>query len=850
MAELLIVVAIIGVLGAIGVQVWNQRQRSLARLERDTIAREIFIAAQNHLTRAHGQGYLGLGLSDDGELAVDGDGNPDEKDYGYPDTNIKNEAGDPIDDVYYLVYPFDSDGTGKKMMNIILPPMSVDETVLGNGSYIIRYQRSTGRVLDVFYTTAHAQNYNMVLNADVFNAIVDSNYTEMSTRQDYNGAVLGWYGSKAGELINLDVHELKAPDIKVINAERLEVIVTDNNVGADPTSSIDYKLQLIVRGEVSGIEKVFTLKKESTDDSVSTEGDSYKDRIKHDDGSPSYSFILDDITREHLHFAELKMTSAEDESTFIPGENITIQAKAFSTVALANIGESVEKMENSLFAAIVGIDDKVNPAYTMANIGNMRHLENLHPEISGVDYSDSVQSILKDAGSLTKAEQLTDLDWVDFCENDAIDKTDKGVTIYDKNGKEFEKVATGFCPVNPESPLEYDGMQHSISNVWVYCEGPAGLFGEAKDKSDNAVSLKIHDLELIDFTITSSDDDAGALAGTLENCTIENVLVRELHGDVSGEGTSDGGTSDGGTSDGGTSDGDASGEDDTGDVKVKVKGNGSVGGLVGSISGTSSTVTKCAAAVIVESTNGSAGGLIGTAKDISVEASYSGGHCINGKDADNKDAPPVFYDPDSFNVTAAGAAGGLIGTASATEIQFCYSTCSASGATAGGFVGTADADSSVKNSYCTGLVGGSTIGAFTGSESIDATNCRYYEIINEIEDAETGGIKCLSALGSDKNDMENIKPLDALPDGWMLSDPEEWQSAYPYDTLLTKLYQGQYNLKTVEQLGATIQHEVRDESNENIITKPADFVIAHYGDWPAPETFVLNEAAASGGSGE
>ena len=57
MAEMLIVVAIIVILcGVAFIAVWNY-QRSMGQLERDGIAKEIFVAAQNHLTAAYGEGY-------------------------------------------------------------------------------------------------------------------------------------------------------------------------------------------------------------------------------------------------------------------------------------------------------------------------------------------------------------------------------------------------------------------------------------------------------------------------------------------------------------------------------------------------------------------------------------------------------------------------------------------------------------------------------------------------------------------------------------------------------------------------------------------------------------------------
>jgi len=64
MAEALIVVAIVVILaGLIGVSVIGY-QRSLKHLEFDGIAKEIFVAAQNHLTSAKTTGKLG----DDGNF--------------------------------------------------------------------------------------------------------------------------------------------------------------------------------------------------------------------------------------------------------------------------------------------------------------------------------------------------------------------------------------------------------------------------------------------------------------------------------------------------------------------------------------------------------------------------------------------------------------------------------------------------------------------------------------------------------------------------------------------------------------------------------------------------------------
>ena len=52
LAEVLLVVAIIGILGGVSSVSIVGHQRSLGQLERDGIAKELFVAAQNHLTAA------------------------------------------------------------------------------------------------------------------------------------------------------------------------------------------------------------------------------------------------------------------------------------------------------------------------------------------------------------------------------------------------------------------------------------------------------------------------------------------------------------------------------------------------------------------------------------------------------------------------------------------------------------------------------------------------------------------------------------------------------------------------------------------------------------------------------
>ena len=68
-------------------------------------------------------------------------------------------------------------------------------------------------------------------------------------------------------------------------------------------------------------------------------------------------------------------------------------------------------------------------------------------------------------------------------------------------------------------------------------------------------------------------------------------------------------------------------------------------------------------------------------------------------------------------------------------------------------------------------------------------------------------------------------------DAGCVGNDDDRASAEPYLDTLKNFYDGKYNLKTVEQLGADISD--------------TDYIAAHYGDWPSPEIFVINTGTSS-----
>lgn len=795
MAELLIVVAILVVLmGVIFVGVQSY-QRSSTRLEYDGIAKEIFIAAQNHLTAAQGQGYL----------QMDGNTNTWTKQLGSPDTSSAKKVGDERYFLYNAVDTYASNPLeSESLLDLMLPFGAIDETVRAGGTYVIRYQPSSGRVLDVFYSLPGRSGMLTVnglrLEAGHYNNLMDNcrgdDTEHRRARENFNSGVVGWYGGEEG--LPTGEH-LADPEIEVHNEETLWVEVTDNNSGKG-------SLKLIITGVTSGAQSSFDLR--------TTGG-----RLESGSGTGKINVILDDITRSGFHFAEL----LADDTTkhFIPGENVIIEAVAYNNEALTNIAYSGKKTTNSLYEDLEEKTKDSTVTHT-AMIANFRHLENLDANISRLDDYDTNNKL-----DVVSAEQTVNISWTDFKSK-----------VNSRNVVPLVGTAAAdgcYLPVTPSHynsaavtpyALGYDGKNHKVSEVKANIDGPAGLFGTLIAGSE------IKNLELVDFEITATgtNNNAGALVGTAtgtedKKITITNVLA---HNSAAGY-----------------------------TANVTASG-GDAGGLIGSA--TNCTVNKSAAALTVNG-SGSAGGLIGSASATTVSASYSGGHTFSG-DPDYSKLPagvtapspartpyPARYYNDKnepiYNVTGGTTAGGLIGSMTGGSATNCYSTCSATGTTAGGFVGTATG--SISNSYCTGLVHA------TGTESITTTdgktktiptdgafaysvgavsNCQYFEIINERWETDNSGKKVpgyyyLTALG--KNAGGSITKLDQSWSTYQAFSgaPADWKDAHPYDSGLTRNYQNKYNLETVAQLGAEVDAK-------------SDFVAAHYGDWPAPEEFIFN----------
>ncbi len=802
MAELLIVVAIIAVLSSVGFIAVQNHKKNLDFLENETIAKEIFVAAQNHLTMANSQGYLDVDVDEATLLSP-----------------IDTEKAQQIHVVTNTESKYD------KMLGLMLPFGSIDETIRAGGRYYIRFQTNPAQVLDVFYWASGDVTYN--------NSLLE--LRDNANNRKNNDPMIGWYGGVG--VVSMGKYMLNAPTIKVINGEMLSVEVTDNNdTNIEEIQKLNPILKLIVEGNDSHAQISFLIKRPGvTEGSFVTPSFVAGSRFSEkNDVSNKYTIVLDDITSQDMHFVNLNEATSETSGAeeielakdvysnskiqFRPGEDITIYAVAYSNSELSNIAYSSSWTTNSLYASIEEYKEtdeigNITKTGKEAIIANFRHLENLDVDISKVDVN---------ALEFDHAKQIDNLDWNEFKKAINKESPDNVVITYISTGStgistDKATEAGTYKPVNVLYLLTYDGgvvvneegniVNHIVKGVKTNWTGSAGLFEQFSAKNGNTATIK--NLTLIDFDIVGSGN-AGALAGTLKDTNVSNVLARHESGFVV---TLDDGT--------------------TKVYRNVTSSEGNAGGLVGDMTG--GRVEQCAAALYVQGQT--AGGLLGSANVtsevtptplITIAASYSGGHTFGGKYI------AAETGEGHFNVIGSTIAGGLIGDAKNTTINSCYSTCSATctdeAATAtGGLIGSAgdNKDVLITYSYATGLIQpGDKAGAILGAGELSTDSKDIYYSVCDIRSTVNSGAPVAEILPSvDLNGDEKTKPY--------IPSTDELGEAVPYDSNLDANYQ----FITIEQLRGFNPPKTSDAEGEEESTRDSipDFITKHYGDWSVPE---------------
>ena len=752
LAEVLVVVGILGILAAFAMISIMGYLRSMTKIEYDNYAKELFIAAQNNLTLAESQGYLGR------------------TEFGTPEP--ETVLGTDSEGVYYFVVDDAHDrakfSNDYYVLNLLLPLASIDEFIRNaeNSCYILRYHKDAGEMLDVLYwsdTGRYGHYYEendyktWIGKTDALNDLYKDDEEKLQKElknyfrnEQSDNSVIGYYGGEeAKNLTRGDA--LEPPTMIVENADKLTVKIPNPYYGKEIPDGTN--LALTITGESGGYAII----------DLDLKGMNLPNNVEYINGE--FIITLDDVTTNGMTFKELFCSDIGiDSHNMVPGDNILIQAKVYNNDHLTNVAKSPEQKTNSIYGAVSKDGDGNN----VAQIGSFRHLANLSSGISGVNEAE-----------FTHAKQYTDLDWNSFKSN--------------------TRESYQYIPVNRGSPIKYNDKDdtdvHAIRNLEITTGSAAsetdpipqaGLFAQLPDGIDENNRSAVSNLRLEDFRVTGQGL-TGALAGSAVNTEITNVSVY----------TTKGGTS-----------------------SVTSLGNGSVGGLVGATSGC--TITGSSASVTVNGENGNVGGLVGTASGTAVTECYTGGQTNEGQ-----------YDPAHPNVSGKGNVGGLIGEVIDGSVQYSYSTCSVEGNTVGGLIGKSDGAVSVNRSYAIGEVQGtsdsSTTGSLIGSKSGTVTSCYVYDSMNESWDDETSTYKPMPVFGNSNTESGGTSGVTAVDtDAKAYNDfvGGTREHASPYDT---PTLHNEFDYPTVGQLHKLDDSEYEVPDNE-----------IHIGDWPLPETRVVN----------
>ena len=774
LAEFLTVIAIVGILASLSFVAVIHYQRKLRRLEMDQTAKEIFLAAQNHLTLEVSNGTIPrllhmeaqgefsddqkqakLGISvENTVMAEEKEGNiyavlyVPEKQAGQPESEQEESGGEAA-----LV----SANVNEEIRQRLLPFGSIDETVRGDGSYLIFYDPEAGLVREVWYS----DHYQFV-QTDIGSEALLAAASDAGKRERFTGAnsnykdqklPIGYYASGNLEVPELPVEEFEAPTVKLVNDDILYAKIEDPNKN-------EHSLSLFVKGEKSGTTGYIEINPPGTGRSARVA--KVSGASGNSDGT--YQVILDDIaapagtgTSTGFKFIDFNqptqtdMTFQQDErgfASFIPGENIFVYAQVFNNEALSQVKTSNIESGSSLFASI--------STDRSAEIGSFRHLENLDERVSGWDPDQLYTGAVTTSKTVT-AMQNSDLTWKageniadesGYCGHVAKLHTAFGSNFLNQNAETisiayrvtdqtnadrtnptaqaYTTEAGSYLPLSLPYPLDYQGNTYRIDGLQVgkttassitAVDGTGGLFGTVTQ------DMSVKNL-LICQPVVRTKASAGALIGAVTPGTdsrgttnratvkIKNVQIEYPQVQAEQTGASAGaliGTFEGGSltvqdalAENHFRDKLGSSTEKAADLKQEEESKyriralkGTAGGLIGTAKGKIS-LTDSAAALYVEGMY--AGGLVGTVEKASTAAAASGPtvqiqSCYVGGHTANK----------KFDTSQKPGNGANANTAF-ENLTGRYNVAAYTGGFAGGLAAQLPADSQIANTYVSASV--------------------------------------------------------------------------------------------------------------------------------------------------
>ncbi len=330
LAELLLVIAIVAILVALGVTGFVALRQNIIIAKYDDLAREIYVAAQNQLTRMEANGLDQIAL----DALANGTPIPSEPS-DYKDSGSNNPAWEDVKDSYRYANKINN-----QPMTVLLPLGTVADSVRTNGFYTIEYNVQTRTVYGVFYSDQSFEYTDVIEIADF--------RKNRNVRKDTTPTMVGYYGGSAVKRDPLT--HLDAPKLEIINNNELRLNIL--NVPTDITN-----ISVIISDGTNT----------TTANAEIVSGESGKRTV-----------LLDSL-EEGKHFHQLF-------GNLIPSRDLTVTVGFEKTGAISS---SASITVNSLFATREhGTDGDV------VTLAWARHLQNLEKSVSHLDDSEDDSKII------------------------------------------------------------------------------------------------------------------------------------------------------------------------------------------------------------------------------------------------------------------------------------------------------------------------------------------------------------------------------------------------------------------------------------------------------------------------
>ena len=806
-AELLIVIAIIAIIGAISIGGIFSQIKSIRQMKLDTTARTIYTAAQNRLTELYSSGDTAR-FSDVIKRNMipgdwdDGTTNDSTWKNGKTLTIVRSDKNWTKAATGTDIFESDSN-SNTELKRLILPENAVSEEIYNN-NWVIEFNPENGYVYSVFYSEDddHTPDkfYDEPDGSSISTADTDAIRQSKANRINNTDARVGYYFGNFSITEGTSTEDIKnyiswdsGSALSGANSEQLKLnFVTElpqklinkkvnyyiTITGKTSESSCSYELIGLMGGNTKRT-KSLIIDRLVTEDTIGTENDLsfYTNFCSGKDPSAKQSSADKGQTISYV--------AGSRTGNFIPGEDLEISFKVTGTNESDNINSPMPdvKIVNSLFAD--GTDTSNKDA--TANISCGRHLQNL----------DATTSHIGEAIPNTKSG-VKKLSFVSAVQTGKIDFTDEGKFSWKKiyGNRKFSPIESTDKGLN-----SYDGANYIINGIDI------GSYPKSTDPVDAGLFGVFYGSELKNITLTglkangSNNRNAGGLASklgsdsdaweeTVKSVTISNCKVYLNTFDYDGKDES----------------------------YAFIKSENSSGGLVGVanvnteiINSFASTVIRAGIEeVVATSTDGKgAGGLIGWTKQ---------GFIINGSYADCYISGRRIGGLIGYTAGGDTAGSKIIGSYSAGFAILENET-----EMAAGFVGSGEAATTISH-----IIGSYTVFDTGSSYSVSAhqystvatsypnfTNVYYCNNSKENKGGEAVASAKLKSAGADGVLYELNNALDnALNDLGV-----EAKSRFEFDTKAEN--SRPYNLKS--GLALKVYEYPHIKSNSKITV--------HYGDW-------------------